>query len=132
MRSIPGTFYFLPQLTDAQIAEQVRQCQQRGWGMAIEYTEDAHSHGTYWLTHGEAQPEECTDAQVMVRIDDCRREFPQRYVRVTAHDPSHAARPVVMCFLVNRPQETPHFRLTRTEVPACAAPRTRETSASPM
>ena len=48
MRITQGTFSFLPDLTDEQIAAQVRYALGHGWAIAIEYTDDPHPRNAYW------------------------------------------------------------------------------------
>ena len=50
MRVTQGTFSFLPDLTDAQIAAQVQYCLDNGWAVNIEFTDDPHPRNTYWDT----------------------------------------------------------------------------------
>ena len=52
MRLTQGTFSFLPDLTDAQIAAQIEYCLQQGWAVSIEYTDDPHPRNTYWEMFG--------------------------------------------------------------------------------
>ncbi len=52
MRLTQGTFSFLPDLTDAQIAAQIEYCLQQGWAMSVEYTDDPHPRNTYWEMFG--------------------------------------------------------------------------------
>ena len=40
MRITQGTFSFLPDLTDEQIAAQIRYALEHGWAMSVEYTDD--------------------------------------------------------------------------------------------
>ena len=42
MRITQGTFSFLPDLTDEQIARQVEYALQQGWAVSLEYTDDPH------------------------------------------------------------------------------------------
>ena len=56
MKVTQGTFSFLPDLTDAQIAAQVQYCLDNGWAVNIEFTDDPHPRNTYWDMWG--QPDE--------------------------------------------------------------------------
>ena len=40
MRITQGTFSFLPDFTDEQIAAQLRYALEHGWAMSVEYTDD--------------------------------------------------------------------------------------------
>jgi ribulose-bisphosphate carboxylase small chain len=55
-------------------------------------------------------------AGVMMEIENCRKTFPNQYIRVMAFDSTHTVESVVISFIVNRPKDEPGFRLTRQEV----------------
>ena len=42
MRITQGTFSYLPDLTDEQIAAQVRYALDHGWAISVEFTDDPH------------------------------------------------------------------------------------------
>ena len=50
MRLTQGAFSFLPDLSDEQIAKQVKYCLDNGWAVNVEYTDDPHPR----LDRGEA------------------------------------------------------------------------------
>jgi len=52
MRITQGTFSYLPELSDQQITAQVDYCLDKGWALAIEYTDDPHPRNTYWEMFG--------------------------------------------------------------------------------
>ena len=52
MRMTQGTFSFLPDLTDEQIAAQIAYSLNHGWAMSVEYTDDAHPRSSYWEMWG--------------------------------------------------------------------------------
>ena len=52
MRITQGTFSFLPDLTDEQIAAQVRYALDHGWAISVEYTDDPHPRNSYWEMWG--------------------------------------------------------------------------------
>jgi len=117
MRITQGTFSFLPELTDAQIAAQVDYCLNKGWAISIEYTVDAHPRNTYWEMYGNPMFDLQDAAAILKEINDCRRTFSDHYVRVMAFDSTHGTESVVMSFIVNRPPEEAGFRLVRSEAP---------------
>ena len=47
-----GTFSYLPDLTDEEIAAQVRYALQHGWPVSVEYTDDPHPRNVYWEMWG--------------------------------------------------------------------------------
>ncbi len=117
MRLTQGTFSFLPDLTDAQIGKQIDYCLDKGWAIGLEYTDDPHPRNTYWEMFGNPMFDLHDAAAIMLELNDCRRSFPQRYIRLTAFDSTHGTESVVLSFIVNRPGDEPGFRLVRTEAP---------------
>ena len=117
MRITQGTFSFLPELTDAQITRQIEYCLDRNWAVGIEYTDDPHPRNTFWEMHGNPMFDLKDPAGILLEINDCRKTFPNHYIRVTAFDSTHGVESVVLSFIVNRPKDEPGFRLIRTEEP---------------
>ncbi|HJV52408.1 MAG TPA: ribulose bisphosphate carboxylase small subunit [Noviherbaspirillum sp.] len=117
MRITQGTFSFLPDLSDEQITKQLEYCLDKGWAVGIEYTDDPHPRNTYWEMYGNPMFDLRDAAGIMLEIQNCRKTFPNHYIRVTAFDATHTVESVVLSFIVNRPQEEPGFRLARQEAP---------------
>lgn len=117
MRLTQGTFSFLPELTDEQILKQVEYALDKGFAVGIEYTDDPHPRNTFWEMHGNPMFDLQDPAGVLMEIKDCRKAFPNHYIRVTAFDSTHGVESVVLSFIVNRPQDEPGFRLVRSEGP---------------
>jgi ribulose-bisphosphate carboxylase small chain len=117
MHLTQGTFSFLPELTDAQITAQIEYCLARNWAVSIEYTDDAHPRNTFWEMFGNPMFDLHDPAGILMEINNCRKTFPNQYVRVMAFDSTHGTESVVMSFLVNRPKHEPGFRLIRSEEP---------------
>src|SRR5205085_12568456 len=53
VRLTQGTFSYLPDLTDEEIAAQVRYAVDRGWALAVEYSDDPHPRNVYWEMRSE-------------------------------------------------------------------------------
>ncbi|MCW5664392.1 MAG: ribulose bisphosphate carboxylase small subunit [Piscinibacter sp.] len=117
MRITQGTFSFLPELSDAQITRQLEYCLDKGWAVGIEYTDDPHPRNTYWEMFGNPMFDLRDAAGILMEINNCRKTFPDQYIRVTAFDSTHGVESVVLSFIVNRPKAEPGFRLVRTEEP---------------
>ena len=115
-RLTQGQFSFLPDLTDAQIAAQVQYCLDNGWAVNIEFTDDPHPRNTYWEMFGNPMFDMKDPAGILMEINNCRKAFPQHYVRVTAFDSTQGVESPRMSFIVNRPAKEPGFGLARTEV----------------
>ena len=115
MRITQGTFSFLPDLTDRQIAAQVKYALDQGWAISVEYTDDPHPRNTYWEMFGNPMFDLRDPAGVLQEINDCRKTFPNHYVRVMAFDSTHQVESIVLSFIVQRPKDEPGFRLVRQE-----------------
>ncbi len=117
MRVTQGAFSFLPDLSDEQIRAQIDYCLRNGWAVSVERTDDIHPRNTYWEMHGQPMFDLADPAGVMQEIADCRKAFPQQYIRVNAFDATIGWETVRLSFLVNRPADEPGFRLRRIEGP---------------
>jgi ribulose-bisphosphate carboxylase small chain len=115
MRLTQGTFSYLPDLSDAQIAKQIAHCLTSGWAIGLEYTDDPHPRNTFWEMFGNPMFDIADAAAVMMELRECRDTFPNHYIRLTAFDSTHGTESVVLSFIVNRPSTEPGFRLIRTE-----------------
>ena len=115
MRITQGTFSFLPDLTDTQIVKQVDYCLDRGWALAIEYTDDPHPRNTYWEMFGPPMFDLRDAAGILRELGACRATWPHHYIRLTAFDSTAGTESIVLSIIVNRPPHEPGFRLVRTE-----------------
>jgi ribulose-bisphosphate carboxylase small chain len=55
-------------------------------------------------------------AGVMQEIYECRKAYPDRYIRVNAYDASKGRQTTALSFIISRPATEPGFRLDRQEV----------------
>ncbi|AFL51682.1 ribulose-bisphosphate carboxylase small chain [Sinorhizobium fredii] len=115
MRITQGCFSFLPDLTDEQITAQVEYCLGKGWAIGVEYTDDPHPRNTYWEMWGNPMFDLKDAKGVMMELEDCRKAHAQDYIRLNAFDSSRGLETVTMSFIVNRPDNEPTLRMTRTE-----------------
>ena len=115
MRLTQGAFSFLPDLSDEQIAKQVKYCLDNGWAVNVEYTDDPHPRNSYWEMWGHPMFDLKDPAGVMLEVNECRKTFPNHYVRVSAFDATRGIESVRLSFIVNRPADEPGFQLVRTE-----------------
>jgi ribulose-bisphosphate carboxylase small chain len=51
-----------------------------------------------------------------MELKECRKAFPQHYIRLLAFDSTRGVESVVMNFIVNRPTNEPGFALERIEM----------------
>ncbi len=116
MRITQGCFSFLPDLTDEQITAQVEYCLRRGWAIGIEYTDDPHPRNTYWEMWGNPMFDLKDAKGVTMELADCRKAYPQYYIRLNAFDSTRGLETVTMSFIVNRPEHEPEITMTRTDV----------------
>lgn len=114
MRITQGTFSFLPDLSDEQISKQPEYCLNKGWALAIEYTDDPHPRNTYWEMFGLPMFDLHDAAMIMFELANCRKTFANYYIRVTAFDSSQGVDPLVMAAHC----ESPRSR-TRLSLGAC-------------
>lgn len=112
-----GTFSYLPELTDAEIAAQVRYALLNSWPVSIEYTDDPHPRNAYWEMWGLPLFDLDEPDGVLAEIKACRATFPRHYVRVLAYDARFGRQTTALSFLVQRPADEPGFGLTRLEGP---------------
>ncbi|OWJ78083.1 ribulose bisphosphate carboxylase small subunit [Haematobacter genomosp. 1] len=116
MRITQGCFSFLPDLTDEQITAQVEYCLSKGWAIGVEYTDEPHPRNTYWEMWGNPMFDLRDAKGVMMELDECRKAFPDSYIRLNAFDSTRGFETVTMSFIVNRPKVEPRIRMVRTEV----------------
>jgi ribulose-bisphosphate carboxylase small chain len=116
-RITQGQFSFLPELTDAEISLQVEYGLRRGFAWSIEYTDDPHPRNTYWEMFGMPMFDLRDPAGVMLELHNCRKTFPQHYIRLLAFDSTRGVESIAMSFIVQRPAHEPGFSLVRQEGP---------------
>ena len=116
MRITQGTFSFLPELTDAEIKAQIQYAIDQGWACSVEYTDDPHPRNTYWEMFGMPMFDLQDAAGVMLELKNCRKTFPNHYIRLMAFDSTRNIESIAMSFIVNRPAKEPGFGVVRQEV----------------
>jgi ribulose-bisphosphate carboxylase small chain len=116
MRITQGTFSFLPDLTDQQIASQIEYCIKNNWSIGIEYTDDPHPRNAYWEMWNLPMFELADPAAVLFELNACRKAFPNHYIKINGNDSTRGRETVALSFIVNRPEHEPGFRLERQEV----------------
>ena len=117
MRVTQGTFSFLPDLTDAEIAEQVRYATDRGWPVALEHTDDPHPRNVYWQMWELPMFDVLDPAAVIAQVNRCREAYPDSYIRLNAFDARHGRQTTALSFIVHRPAREARYRLVRAEGP---------------
>ena len=114
-RVTQGQFSFLPDLTDAEIAQQVQYGLDKGYAWSVEYTDDPHPRNTYWEMFGMPMFDLRDAAGVLQEVNECRKTFPSHYIRLMAFDSTRGIESIAMSFIVNRPAVEPGFGLVRQE-----------------
>jgi len=114
-RITQGQFSFLPDLTDAQITAQIKWALKHGWAVSVEYTDDPHPRNTYWEMFGMPMFDLKDPAGILMEINNCRKTFPNHYIRVMAFNSTRGGESPAMSFIVNRPKNEPGFGLVRQE-----------------
>ena len=115
MRLTQGAFSFLPDLTDEQINKQIVYAIKNKWAINIEYTEDPHPRNSYWELWGLPLFDIQDPANVMYEINNCRKQYPNLYIKINAFDNTRGTESCVLSFIINRPQSEPGFALMRSE-----------------
>jgi ribulose-bisphosphate carboxylase small chain len=115
MRITQGTFSYLPDFTEIQIAAQVQYCLANNWAVSIEYTDDPHPRNAYWEMWGLPMFDLKDASGVMMEIAGCRKAFPNSYIKLNGYDSSKGRQTTMLSFIVQRPKHEPGFELERTE-----------------
>jgi ribulose-bisphosphate carboxylase small chain len=115
MRITQGTFSHLPELTDDEIAKQVAYALDQGWPCSVEFTDDPHPRNSYWEMWGLPMFDLADPAGVLYEVKECRKAYPNHYVRLNAYDASYGRQTTALSFIVQRPAVEPGFRLDREE-----------------
>jgi len=114
-RITQGQFSFLPDLTDKQITAQIKYALNNNWAVSVEYTDDPHPRNTYWEMFGAPMFDLKDPAGILMEINNCRKTFPNHYIRVMAFDSTRGVESPRMSYIVNRPKTEPGFGLVRQE-----------------
>jgi ribulose-bisphosphate carboxylase small chain len=115
MRITQGTFSYLPDLTDDEIRAQISYAVDRGWAVAVEFTDDPHPRNVLWEMWGLPMFGIADPAAAMHEVTQCRAAYPGHYIQVSAYDASLGRQTTALSFIVNRPAAEPGFRLDRQE-----------------
>lgn len=115
-RITQGQFSFLPDLTDAEISMQIEYGLNKGYAWSVEYTDDPHPRNTYWEMWGLPMFDLRDAAGVVMEMNNCRKAFPNHYIRLMAFDSTRGVESIAMSFIVNRPAREPGFMVERQEV----------------
>ena len=73
MRVTQGTFSYLPDFSDEEIAAQVRYAMDQDWALAVEFTDDAHPRNVYWEMWGQPVFDEDDPAAVVAAVVEGQR-----------------------------------------------------------
>jgi ribulose-bisphosphate carboxylase small chain len=117
MRITQGTFSFLPDFTDEQIAAQLRYALRNGWAIMVEHTDDPHPRNSLWEMWG-APMFDLGEHEVDVALRElraAREACPREYVKLVCYDRSLGRQTTALSFIVGRPEFEPGFRLERQE-----------------
>lgn len=115
-RLTQGQFSFLPDLSDEEITAQVQYGLDKGYAWSVEYTDDPHPRNTYWDMYGMPMFDLRDAAGVLAEVKECRKAFPNHYIRLMAFDATRGVESIAMSFLVNRPPRESGFFLERQEM----------------
>jgi ribulose-bisphosphate carboxylase small chain len=99
-----GAFSYLPDLTDEEIALQLSYAIANGWAISVESTDDPAPRNNYWDMWGLPMFDSADPSAALLEINECRRAYPDRYIRVSAYDATYGRQTTALSFLVNRPR----------------------------
>lgn len=102
-------------VSDDDIEAQVRYCLDSGWATSIEYTDDPHPRNLYWEMWGLPLFDLKDPRAVMREINECRKAFPDHYIKLNGYDRTKGRQSTTLSFIVQRPKEEPGFHLERSE-----------------
>ena len=99
------TFSYLPELTDLEVAAQIRSILAAGLVVALEYTDEPDPYQHYWTLwklplFGISDP-----AVVLDEVEQCRAANPTAYIRLNGYDAARQGQ--VLSFVVHRPGAGP-------------------------
>jgi ribulose-bisphosphate carboxylase small chain len=112
-RLTQGTFSFLPDLSDDEIAAQIAYAIANGWAISLEYTSDPHPKNFLWEMWNLPWFDQ-TDADVVLKeVRSCRVAHKNEYIRLNAYDARYGRQTTALSFIIHRPAQELGFRLTR-------------------
>lgn len=96
------TFSYLPEMSAAQLTEQVRSILSRHLMVGIEYTARPDPYGHYWTMwklplFGTAEPD-----AVLAELESCRQAHPEAYIKINGYD--RARQGQVVSFVAVKPE----------------------------
>jgi ribulose-bisphosphate carboxylase small chain len=115
MKITQGTFSFLPELSDPEVAAQIQYALNQGWAISVEFTDDPHPRNYYWEMWGNPMFDLKDAAGALAEVRNARKQHPQTYIRVNAFDATRGFETTRLSFIVNRPANEPGFGLVRRE-----------------
>lgn len=110
-----GMFSYLPELTDEEIRLQIDYALGNDWPVSVEYTDDPHPRNVYWEMWGMPMFDQKDAGAIMYEVNECRKAFPNYYIRINAYDRSFGRQTTALSFIVNRPEKDPGFAVIRQE-----------------
>lgn len=105
----------MPDLTDDEVVKQIEYCLGNDWAINVEYSDDPHPRNIYWELWGLPMFDIKDAAAVMLELKECRKAFPDRYIKINAFDSSRGRETTALSFIVNRPSNEEGFDLVREE-----------------
>ena len=110
MRITQGTFSFLPDLSDEQIAAQIAYALRNGWSISVEHTDDPHPRNALWEMWGQPLFDLARArrrGRHATRCASAREAYPHAYVKVVCYDRSLGRQTTALSFIVGRPPDEP-------------------------
>jgi len=114
-RITQGAFSLLPDLTDEQIKKQIEYSINKGYSVAIEYTDDPHPRNCYWEMWGLPLFDVPDSATIFYELSECRKAHPNMYIKINAFNNARGVESAALSFITDRPNFEPGFYLVRQE-----------------
>jgi ribulose-bisphosphate carboxylase small chain len=95
------TFSYLPDLSAAQLAEQVRAILSRHLVVGIEYTVAPDPYDHYWTMWKLPLFAAAEPTEVLAELESCRQAHPEAYIKINGYD--RARQGQVVSFIAVKP-----------------------------
>jgi len=98
------TFSYLPDLSEAQLADEVRSILDRQLVVGIEYTTAPDPYDHYWAMWKLPLFGTVSASAVLAEFDSCRQAHPEAYIKINGYD--RARQGQVVSFVAARPERS--------------------------
>lgn len=97
------TFSYLPEMTAAQIRQQVEYIVSKGWNPAVEHTEPENAYDHYWYMWKLPMFGETDVDKILAEAEACHKAHPDNHVRLIGYDNYAQSKGVEMVIYRGKP-----------------------------